>query len=82
MSKLDAITEKWFMNEWVLLPLGKKREYKREIKDLLLEFIDENAKLNDIYGDDDRNNYGYNEIQVRDATNYIQRKLRSKVQEL
>ena len=31
-------------------------------------------KLSDIYGNDWRNNYGYTEVQVRDAANHLQRK--------
>lgn len=34
----------------------------------------ETITLTDIYGDDWRNNYGYNETQVRDAARYLQRR--------
>ena len=35
---------------------------------------DKNITLTDIYGDDWRNNYGYNETQVRDAANHLKGK--------
>lgn len=35
--------------------------------------------LNDIYGNDHRNNYGYNETQVRDAARWIQGSMKAKL---
>jgi len=40
------------------------------------------VRLNDIYGNDYRNNYGYNETQVRDAANWIQDRQRVKLETL
>jgi len=53
-------------------------EAKQAIIDLVLnDVIGETVQLNDIYGNDWRNNYGYNETQVRDAANWLKRKQRA-----
>lgn len=38
--------------------------------------------LNDIYGDDPRNNYGYQEDQVRDAARYLRSKHQKRIDDL
>jgi|GEM_PF-6156842 len=50
--------------------------------DELQRIIDSKATLNDIYGDNPRNNYGYNETQVRDAVNWLRNRHNERLQQL
>jgi hypothetical protein len=50
--------------------------------DELQRIVGVKATLNDIYGDDPRNNYGYNETQVRDAANWLMRRHEERLQQL
>ena len=64
---------------------------KDEAKAALIALVDEvntavigdkTISLSDIYGNDWRNNYGYNETQVRDAANHLQRKALQKAKDI
>jgi hypothetical protein len=50
---------------------------KQILDEVEAKVIGGKTSLNDIYGTDRRNNYGYNETQVRDAVNYLQNKQRA-----
>lgn len=40
------------------------------------------TSLDDIYGNDPRNNYGYSELQVRDAVNWLKRRHYDRINQL
>lgn len=50
--------------------------------DELERIVGAKATLNDIYGDDPRNNYGYNETQVRDAANWLRHRHQDRIKQL
>lgn len=59
-------------------------EAKQALYDFILSEVIGTKKvtLTDIYGNDSRNNYGYNETEVRDAANYLQDKQTQKLAQL
>lgn len=65
-----------------LSELAHRAEQVALIKRVRTEVIGGSTSLNDIYGTDWRNNYGYNETQVRDAANYLQGKQRTALDKL
>lgn len=51
----------------------ERREREARIDELRM-IVDTKDKLNDIYGNDPRNNYGYHESEVREAADYLRGK--------
>lgn len=56
------------------LKSAKTEEALKAIKDEILKAL-KDIGLDDIYGTDWRNNYGYNETQVRDAARWLSRRI-------
>lgn len=63
------------------LATSKVNQARYDELEKLLTVGEENITLNDIYGDDRRNNYGYQETQVRDASNHLKRRFTKVIQD-
>lgn len=63
----------------ILIDEAVAEQVEAEKRQLLEKIIGGETSLTDVYGDDWRNNYGYNETQVRDAARYLQRKQRNRI---
>lgn len=58
-------------------------EIVREARiDELRQIVETKTKLDDIYGADWRNNYGYNETQVRDAVDWLKSRHKKRIAQL